>query len=214
VRYADDIVGGFEHELDAQDFQEQMRERLRGFALALHPLKTRLIEFGRYAAVNRQRRGEKKPETFNFLGFTHICSRDRRGWFLLRRTTRRDRMACTLRSLKGVLRERMHYPLAMQGRWLQRVVVGYYNYHAVPGNRRRMEAFRYHLTRLWWRSLRRRSQRDCTTWPRMRRLARRWLPYVRIRHPWPERRFFVKHPRWEPSARIVPARICVGGAQQ
>lgn len=214
VRYADDIVVGFEREADARGFQEQLRERLRDFALTLHSQKTRLIEFGRFAASDHARRGQRKPETFNFLGFTHICGRNRKGRFLLTRETRRDRMQLTLRRLKEALRARMHYPIAKQGRWLQRVVTGYFNYHAVPTNWFRMHAFRHHVTWLWWRTLRRRSQRDCTTWRKMHRLAARWIPHAHVRHLWPEQRFFVKHPRWEPSARIVPARICVGGAQQ
>jgi group II intron reverse transcriptase/maturase len=214
VRNADDIVAGFEREAEASDFQQELHARLREFALTLHPVKTRLIEFGRFAAANRKRRDQRKPATFNFLGFTHICSHDHRGEFLLVRRTRRDRLASTLRGLKATMRERMHYPLAKQGRWLQRVVAGYFNYHAVPSNLSRMAAFRYRVLWLWHRSLRRRSQRDCTSWARMYRLADRWIPRPTRLHPWPERRFFVNHPRLEPSARIVPARICVGGAQQ
>jgi RNA-directed DNA polymerase len=214
VRFADDIVVGFEREADARGFQADLRERLRDFALTLHPQKTRLIEFGRFAAANRARVGQKKPATFNFLGFTHICGRTRCGGFLLTRKTRGDRMRNTLRALKEEMRVRRHYPLAKQGRWLRHVVAGYFNYHAVPTNWFRMAAFRHHVIWLWWRSLRRRSQRDCTSWWHIHRLAKRWLPRVRIRHPWPEQRFRVKYPRWEPSARIVPARICVGGAQQ
>jgi RNA-directed DNA polymerase len=213
VRFADDIVVGFQDEGDAKAFQGALRARLREFELVLHPQKTRLIEFGRFAASNRSRRGDTRPATFNFLGFTHICGRNRRGGFLLTRTTRGDRMRNTLHSLKEELRFRRHYPLAKQGQWLRRVVTGYFNYHAVPTNWNRMAAFRHHVTWLWLRSLRRRSQRDCLSWKRVRRLAAHWLPRASIRHPWPEQRFFVKHSRWEPSARIAPARICVGGAQ-
>jgi len=213
VRFADDIVVGFQDEGDAKAFQVALRDRLREFELVLHPQKTRLIEFGRFAASNRSRRGDTRPATFNFLGFTHICGRNRRCGFLLTRTTRGDRMRNTLHSLKEELRLRRHYPLTKQGQWLRRVVTGYFNYHAVPTNWNRMAAFRHHVTWLWMRSLRRRSQRDCLSWKRVRRLAARWLPRASIRHPWPEQRFFVKHPRWEPSARIAPARICVGGAQ-
>jgi RNA-directed DNA polymerase len=214
VRYADDIVVGFQHEVEARRFQEELRERLREFALSLHPEKTRLIEFGRFAAGNRTRRGLRKPETFDFLGFTHICGRTRTGGFALLRTTRRDRMRARLRLVKDELRQRMHQPIAQQGKWLRQVVDGFFAYHAVPMNSARLNAFRHHVIQLWYRTLRRRSQKDCTTRTRADRLAARWIPRAHIRHPWPERRFDVKHPRWEPSAPIAHARICAGGAQQ
>src|ERR1700678_1769666 len=134
VRYADDVVAGFEHENDAVRFLADLGERLEKIALSLHPDKTRLIEFGRHAADNRKKRGLAKPETFNFLGFTHICGRSRRGLFLLHRKTRRDRMRIKLRALKGELKRRMHEPIPMQGRWLGQVVRGYFQYHAVPTN--------------------------------------------------------------------------------
>jgi RNA-directed DNA polymerase len=200
VRYADDIVAGFEHESDAVRFQEELRGRLEKFGLSLHPEKTRLIEFGRHAAEHRAVRGPGKPETFNFLGFTHICGRSRRGGFLLRRKTRRDRMRAKLRALKRELRRRMHERIPQQGRWLAQVVRGYFAYHAVPTNSQRLNAFRDHVSVLWWRVLRRRSQKDWTTWQRMSRLARDYLPRPRILHPWPDARFVVKHPRWEPGA--------------
>jgi RNA-directed DNA polymerase len=200
VRYADDIVAGFEHENDAVRFLAELRERVEKFALSLHPEKTRLIEFGRHAATHRSARGLGKPETFNFLGFTHICGRSRRGSFLLRRKTRRDRMRAKLRSLKTELKQRMHEPIPQQGRWLAQVVRGYFAYHAVPLNYRRLKAFRYHVTVLWWRTLRRRSQRDWTTWERISRLVEAHLPRPRILHPWPTARFAVTHPRWEPGA--------------
>ena len=211
VRYADDTVVGFEHEADAKRFLTELHERMGKFALSLHPQKTRLIEFGRQAANNRKGRGLGKPETFCFLGFVHICARSRRGHFQLKRKSRRDRMRAKLREIKEALRKRMHDPIPEQGRWLAQVVRGYFNYHAVPTNVRSVSTFRYHVTNLWRRALKRRSQRDCTTWERIDKLARAFLPPPRILHPWPEVRFAVTHPRWEPSARIGLARICAGG---
>jgi len=213
VRYADDIVAGFEHESDAVRFLAELRERLEKFALSLHPDKTRLIEFGRQAADNREKRGLGKPATFNFLGFTHICGRSRKGLFQLKRKTRRDRMRMKLKALKRELRRRMHVPIPEQGRWLAQVVRGYFAYHAVPTNTQRLAAFRYHVTVLWHRTLRRRSQKDWTPWERIARLVAAYLPPARILHPWPNIRFAVKHPRWEPGARIAPAGICAGGAR-
>jgi len=170
------------------------------FALSVHSEKTRLIEFGRYAAERRVKRGLGKPETFNFLGFTHICGRSRRGDFQLKRKTRRDRMRAKLRAIKEELHRRMHRPIPEQGNWLRQVVRGYFNYFAVPTNARRLGAFRFHVTCLWQRALRRRSQKDQTTWKRVDRLVADYLPPVRILHPWPEVRFAVRHPRWEPGA--------------
>jgi retron-type reverse transcriptase len=213
VRYADDIVVGFEREADACRFRDAMRARLEEFALTLHPDKTRLLEFGRFAAANRARRGLGKPETFSFLGFTHICGRSRRGTFQLRRQSRGDRMRSTLRAVKTALRRRMHQPIPVQGRWLRQVVTGYFAYHAVPTNWRSLRAFRYHVTDLWRRTLRRRSQKDGTTRARMAQVAVAFLPKPRILHPWPGERFAVRHPRREPSARIGLARIWAGGAQ-
>jgi group II intron reverse transcriptase/maturase len=213
VRYADDIIVGFEHETDARRFLDAMRERLGRFALSYHPDKTRLIEFGRHAASRRAQRGLGKPESFNFLGFTFICGKSRRGSFLLKRKTRRDRMRAKLRAIKQELRRRMHQPIPVQGKWLGLVVSGYFNYHAVPTNSRALHAFRHFVAELWQRSLRRRSQKDGMTWERFTQLANDWLPKPRILHPWPERRFAVKHPRWEPYARIGPVRLCAGGAQ-
>lgn len=200
VRYADDIVAGFEHQADAKRFLDAMRTRFEQFGLELHGEKTRLLEFGRYAAGCRQRRGLGKPETFTFLGFTFICGRTRRGAFQLQRKTRSDRMRARLRAIQEELRRRMHDAIPAQGRWLQSVVNGYFAYHAVPTNLRALCAFRHHVTDLWRRSLRRRGQKGGMTWERMTRLADDWLPPVRILHPWPERRFAVNHPRWEPSA--------------
>jgi RNA-directed DNA polymerase len=200
VRYADDIVGGFEYEADAQRFHTALQQRMEKFALSLHPDKTRLIEFGRFAATNRARRGLGKPETFTFLGFVHICGCSRRGLFQLKRKSRRDRMRAKLREIKDELRRRMHESIPKQGRWLGQVVRGYFAYHAVPTNITSLSAFRHHVVHLWRRALRRRSQKDHTTWDRIARLAADFLPAPRILHPWPDARFAVNHPRWEPNA--------------
>ena len=195
VRYADDIVAGFELEADARRFWDAMRQRFAKFELELHDEKTRLLEFGRNTMGRRQRMGLGKPETFNFLGFTFICGKSRRGAFLLRRQTRRDRMRAKLREVKAELRRRMHAPIPEQGRWLQAVVRGFFAYHAVPTNIRALQAFRHHVMVLWRRALQRRSQRGRLTWPRITRLADDWLPPPRILHPWPSERFAVNHPR-------------------
>src|SRR5271170_5601282 len=213
VRYADDFIVGFQHEEDARRFLDTMRERLQEFALSLHPEKTRLIEFGRLAAESRKRRGLGKPETFTFLGFVFICSKTRRGKFQIKRKSRRDRMRAKLQAIKQELRRSMHEPIPKQGRWLQQVVTGYFNYHAVPTNSSSLTAFLFHVTNLWRRTLQWRSQKDGMTWKRIKRLADHWLPKPRILHPWPESRFAVRHPRWEPYARIGPVRICAGGAR-
>jgi RNA-directed DNA polymerase len=213
VRYADDMIMGFEHEADARRFLEAMRERLREFALSLHPDKTRLIEFGRFAAANRKKRGLGKPETFNFLGFTFICGKSRRGKFLVKRKTRRDRMRAKLKAIKQELRRRMHQPTPVQGKWLRQVVRGYFNYFAVPTNSPTLATFRTCLIAIWRRSLQRRNQKGAPTWPRMTQIVRDWLPLPRIRHPWPSQRFAVTHPRWEPYAGKPHVRFCAGGAQ-
>jgi len=200
LRFADDIVVGFRHEADARRFWEAMRVRFEQFSLALHPDKTRLLEFGRHAAANRQQRGLGKPETFTFLGFIHICGKSRRGAFQLQRKTRGDRMRAKLREIKEQLRERMHEPIPEQGRWLKQVVTGFFAYHAVPTNAKALSAFRHYVTDHWRRTLRRRSQKDHLTWVRITKIADAWLPQPRILHPWPDRRFAVTHPRWEPSA--------------
>ncbi len=213
VRYADDIIVGFQHESDARRFQEAMRERLGEFALSLHPDKTRLIEFGRHAAVHREKRGLGKPETFNFLGFTFISGKSRKGGFLIKRKPRADRMRAKLKEIKEGLRQRMHHAIDRQGRWLGQVVTGYFNYFAVPTNDRAPSAFRCHVLELWRRTLRRRSQKDRTKWDRMSELAGEFLPMPRVLHPWPSERFAVRHPRWEPYAGKPHVRICAGGAQ-
>ena len=196
VRYADDFIVGFQHEADARRFLDEMRKRLQEFALSLHPDKTRLIEFGRFAAANREQRGLGKPETFNFLGFTFMCGKSRQGFFLLKRKTRRDRMRAKLRMVKQEMRRRMHQPIPEQGRWLWHVVRGYFNYHAVPMNTRALAVFRAEIARSWHRVLNRRSQKANLTRVRMDKLIDDWLPKPRILHPWPDKRFAVKHPRW------------------
>src|SRR5437773_2078586 len=213
VRYADDFIVGFQHESDARRFLDEMRERLREFALSLHPEKTRLIEFGRFAAERRKRRELGKPETFNFLGFTFICGKTRAGKFQIRRKTRAERMRAKLKEIKQEMRRRMHQPIPNQGKWLGRVVRGYFNYHAVPTNGQALNVFRHHVTDLWRRTLRRRSQKDRMTWERMTQLVDAWLPKPIILHPWPSDRFAVTHPRWEPYAGKPPVRFCAGGAR-
>jgi RNA-directed DNA polymerase len=195
VRYADDVVVGFEHEDDARRFWDAMRGRLEEFSLSLHPEKTRLIEFGRHAAGNRRRRGLGKPETFDFLGMTFICGRSLRGKFLLKRRSRSDRMKAKLKEVGGELRQRMHQAIPQQGAWLRQVVTGYFAYHAVPTNWAALNAFRNEVTQRWRRTLCRRSEKGGFNWDRMKRLADDWLPQPRILHPWPNQRFAVKHPR-------------------
>jgi RNA-directed DNA polymerase len=213
VRYADDFIIGFQHESDARRLLDEMRERLKEFALTLHPEKTRLIEFGRFAAERRKRRGLGKPETFNFLGFTFICGKTRAGRFQIKRKTRPDRMRAKLMMIKEEMWQRMHQPIPDQGRWLGRIVRGYFNYHAVPTNARALDAFRHHVTDLWRRTLRRRSQKKGITWARMTKLVDDWLPKPIILHPWPSDRFAVTHPRWEPYAGKPHVRIYAGGVR-
>jgi RNA-directed DNA polymerase len=195
VRYADDLVIGFQHEGDARRFWDAMRERLREFSLTLHPDKTRLIEFGRFAAQRREKRGLSKPETFKFLGFVLICGKSRRGDFQIKRKSRRDRRRTKLREVKEALQQRRHRPIPETGKWLGQIVAGYFAYHAVPTNSAAIGAFRYHITVLWHRQLRRRSQRARLVWTRMAKLADEFLPTPRILHPWPHVRFAVRHPR-------------------
>ena len=200
VRYADDAVLGFEHAAEAKRFLEELRLRFAEFSLSLHPDKTRLLEFGRYAAERRRKRGDAMPETFTFLGFILICGTIDNGRFLLRRKTRGDRMRATLIRVKEELRQRIHQPISEQGRWLGQVVRGFFAYHAVPTNFRALTAFRHHVSALWRRALSRRSQRGYLTWAQTKRLVQDFLPYPRILHPWPAQRFDVKYSRWEPSA--------------
>jgi len=195
VRYADDVVLGFQHENDARRFLDAMRARFEEFALQLHPDKTRLIEFGRHAAAGRKKRGLGKPETFDFLGFTHLCGRCRRGLFQLRRKSRQDRIRGKLKEIKEELWRRMHWPIPEQGVWLAQVIRGFFAYHAVPTNFTALSKFRRQIIWLWLRTLRRRSQRDNTPWARMAKLAADFLPKPKILHPWPSVRFAAKHPR-------------------
>ncbi len=196
VRYADDSVLGFQYRADAERFLQEWRERLQKFGLELHPDKTRLIEFGRFAAHDRKRRGEGKPETFNFLGFTHICGRTwKSGKFFVLRKTQRERLLARLKQVKAALRVRLHQPLAEVGRWLRSVVQGYFNYHAVPGNLASLRSFRFEVRKRWLRALRRRSQRSGMTWELLERFAAQWLPLPKILHSYPHLRFDAKYLR-------------------
>jgi RNA-directed DNA polymerase len=184
------LVVGFEHRGDAERFWADLRDRLAKFSLELNAEKTRLIEFGRFAARDRKARGLGKPETFRFLGFTHVCGKARKsGRFKLKRITDSKRMRAKLQALKGEIERRRHQPIPEQARWLASVLRGHYQYYAVPENIEALRAFRRHAVRHWLRALRRRSQRTTVTWQRMTRLEARWLPPPRILHPWPERRF-------------------------
>jgi RNA-directed DNA polymerase len=170
---------------DAEGFLAEMRERLRKFGLELHPQKTRLLEFGRWAAVNRRRRGLGKPETFNFLGFTHICGKTKKGWFTVARQTERRRVQTKLTEIKAELRRRLHAPVPDVGQWLRSVVTGHFRYYGVPGNYKALAGFRDQISQLWHRALGRRSQKGHVTWERMARLTTRWLPPAHIYHPQP-----------------------------
>lgn len=192
VRYADDFVLGFQHEATAVRFRLALTKRLQQFGLELHPDKTRLIRFGKFAASNQRQRGLGKPDTFDFLGFTHICGKSRAGKFVLFRRSSRARMAAKLRSIRDALLRRRHLSVQQQGEWLASVVRGYFAYHAVPTNVYALGKFRTQVARHWHKTLRRRSQHDRTTWERTSRLADRWFPRARVLHPWPEVRFDVR----------------------
>jgi group II intron reverse transcriptase/maturase len=194
VRYADDIILGFQHQAEADRFLENFRERLGKFGLELHPDKTRRIEFGRFAEQNRKRRGEGKPETFDFLGFTHISGKNRLGRFTVKRKTIRKRMRAKLREIKQQLRARMHDPVRQTGSWLKSIVQGHFNYYAVPGNLDSLGIFRERILGHWRHALRRRNQRPFS-WTRALALAARWLPEPRVLHPYPAVRFAASHPR-------------------
>jgi RNA-directed DNA polymerase len=189
VRFADDYVAGFEHRDDAERFLADLRERFAEFNLELADEKTRLIEFGRFAAERRKARGLGRPETFDFLGFTHCCAQTQNGRFLLKRITISKRMRAKLREVKTELMRRRHLPVPEQGQWLASVVRGHRAYYAVPGNIDAVHAFRTQATRHWYRALRRRSQRTRLDWKRMDRLATQWLPPARMMHPFPDARF-------------------------
>jgi group II intron reverse transcriptase/maturase len=193
VRYCDDFVMGFQYSSDARMFRIELAERLVKFGLELHQDKTRLIEFGRFAAANRKEQGEGKPETFDFLGFTHICARKRKdGSFTVRRKTIGKRLRKKIQDVCAVLRRNRHKTVVEQGRWLRAVVQGHFNYYAVPGNRKALDAFRTLIGRAWLRTLRRRSQKGRSlNWQRIQRWIEKWLPKARVLHPYPNRRFCV-----------------------
>ena len=192
TRWADDFIVGFQHQDDAERFQRELRERLRKFSLELHPEKTRLIEFGKYAQASREKKGERKPETFDFLGFTHICGKSWAGGFQLKRQTIKKRMRAKLQEVKLELRRRGHLPIREQGKWLGSVVRGFFAYYSVPTNCQALRTFRTEVGRHWLHVLRQRSQRDRTSWEKLGRLKLRWLPKACIQHPWPNKRFDVK----------------------
>ena len=203
VRYADDAVLGFQHRDEAERFLEQLREQLAKFGLELHPQKTRLIEFGRYAAERRKKRGEGKPATFNFLGFTHICGTNHQtGHFAVHRKTIGKRMAAKLKDIRAKLRQRMRDGVNGTAKWLPQVVQGYFQYHAIPGNWARLQAFRNDVLRIWYQALRRRSQRSRWTWERFLDRLGRLLPPVQILHPYPDVRFDAKHPNIRGKNRV------------
>jgi RNA-directed DNA polymerase len=196
VRWADDFIVGFEQRQDAERFLEELHGRFAKFGLELHPDKTRLIEFGRHAARNRAARGDRRPETFDFLGFTHLCARSKNGRFWVRRITISKRVRAKLAEVKAETRRRAHQPIPVQGRWLASVLRGHMAYYAVPGNAHAVRAFRDQVTRQWLKALRRRSQKGrALTWERMDRIQKRWLPPARTMHPFPEARFAATHPR-------------------
>ena len=191
MRFADDIVVGFEVKSDAVRFWAELGERMRQFSLELHPEKTRLLEFGPFAADNRRRAGQGKPETFNFLGFTHICGKKRSGRFTVVRQTIRKRLQAKLDEVKAELRRRLHDPVPVVGTWLHQVVKGHIRYYGVPMNGRAIAMFRFQVGWLWYRALARRSHTGHVSWERMRRLIERWLPPARVCHPYPLRRLGV-----------------------
>jgi group II intron reverse transcriptase/maturase len=196
VRYADDFVVGFQHRRDADRFLQELGGRMEKFGLGLHPEKTRLIEFGRFAAENRRKRGEGKPETFTFLGFTHIWGRKREsGGFIVKRKTASTRLRAKLGEVKEALMRRRHEPIPELGAWLRSVVRGYFNYHGVPGNTESLESLRRVTVRHWLKALRRRSQRGRMTRERFDQLVDRWIPKAQVLHPYPNERFYAKHPR-------------------
>jgi len=195
VRYADDLVVGFQHRTDAERFRREFRERLAKFGLEVHPDKTRLIEFGRFAARDRKQRGEGKPETFTFLGFTHYCGqRHKSGTFTVWRITAKKRMVSKLKAIKVELQRQMHDRNADVGAWLRKVVLGYYQYHAVPGNTTQLRIFKLRVSRLWQSVLVRRSQRAKMCWERFTPVLNRWIPPPRVLHPYPDARFYAPHP--------------------
>jgi RNA-directed DNA polymerase len=212
IRYADDVVFAFQFRKDADRFRAALAERLRRFGLELHPEKTRLIEFGRFAEQNRKDRGQGPPETFDFLGLTHICGRGQDGEFKVKRRTVAKRMRARLQVIKLELRKRMHQPVVTTGKWLRSVMLGYYRYHAVPGNLSMLARFRHRIVLLWRHALLRRGGKRKPSWQELIPLFDRWLPNATPQHPYPRPRFAAKHPRWEPYAVKPLVRICPGGA--
>jgi len=212
VRYVDDAVFGFQHETEARKFYSELRERLAAYGLKLHPEKTRLIEFGRFAANNRKQRGEGKPDNFDFLGFTHYCSQTRNGKFKVGRKTSAKRMSRKLKEIKEELRQRMHEPIWKTGKWLASVLRGATNYYAIPGNTKAIRAFYTQVSSHWLHAIRRRSHkaRKRWTWERFYRLQAIWLPRPRIVHPYPSERFDAKYSKQEPYAVVPHVRICAG----
>ena len=192
-RFADDFIVGFQYRSDAEDFLKLLKERLRKFNLNLHPKKTRLIEFGRFAIENRNKSERKKPETFNFLGFTHYCSISRKGKFMIKRQSIKERMRKRLKSIKKTLIDNRHAPIPKQGKWLKQVVQGYFNYHAVPWNLKALTSFRREVCRYWLRALRRRSQRSRMNWKSFGVLVDLFIPKVKLMHSYPEVRFNAKY---------------------
>ena len=186
-----DVIVGFQHQDDAEQFVSDLRERCHGFHRALHPDKTRLIEVGRWASARRQRRGQGKPETVDFLGFTHMCGTTKRGKCTLRRCTSAKRLRKKLQEVKQTLRERLHWPIEKLGAWLKSIVIGHDRYYGVPRNMGRRWVCRERILRSWCRTLRRRSQRHRMTWQRMYQLAPQWLPEPHIMHPYPAQRLCV-----------------------
>jgi RNA-directed DNA polymerase len=190
------LVVGFQHRRDAERFLQELEWRMEKFGLALHPEKTRLIEFGRFAAENRRKRGEGKPETFTFLGFTHICGRKHwSGGFIVKRRTAAKRLRAKLQEVRGTLLRRRHEPIADLGKWLRSVMQGYFNYFAVPGNLVSLNMFRRETARSWLHALRRRSQRHRLSWERFGPIVDHWFPRVQVLHEHPNDRFYAKHPK-------------------
>ena len=214
VRYADDFVVGFQHKRDAKRFLSDLKDRLASFSLELHPDKTRLIEFGRFAEKSRRARGEGRPETFDFLGFTHYCLRTRDGWFGLGRKPVGQRVNRTVKRIGVELRRRMHHHPYEVVRWLGKVLNGWLRYYAVPTSYRSLKRFVFRLRRMWLRVLRRRSQMDRTKLDKLGRVANAFWPPLKILHPWPDERFRGQRPEVGAGWSSDHVRICTGGARQ
>ena len=212
VRYADDFVVGFQHKRDAERFLRDLKGRLASFSLELHPNKTRLIEFGRFADWDRRARGERRPETFDFLGFTHYCTKARSGSFVLGRKPVGKRVDRTLKRIKTELRRRMHQDPYEVARWLGKILTGWLRYYAVPTSYGYLKRFSLRLRKMWLRAMRRRSQMDRTRLDKLGRVARAIWPRMKILHPWPEQRFSRQRPEVGASCFSEHAGICAGGA--